>query len=68
MGIDLNSADTMSDLSKPAHTILCEEKIPIYENLVSLDNIGATSFEFFGQPINMKGATGSPVRAVARVP
>lgn len=67
VGIDLNSADTMSDLSKPAHTILCEEKIPIYENLVSLDKIGVTSFEFFGQPINMKGATGSPVRAIARI-
>jgi arylformamidase len=67
VGIDLNSADTMSDLSKPAHTILCQEKIPIYENLVGLEKIGAESFEFFGLPVNMKGATGSPVRAVARV-
>lgn len=67
VGIDLNSADTMSDLSKPAHTILCEERIPIFENLVRLEEIGADSFEFYGLPINMKGATGSPVRAVVRV-
>lgn len=67
VGIDLNSADTMSDLSKPAHTILCEERIPIFENLVGLETIGQKSFEFFGQPINMKGATGSPVRALARL-
>jgi len=67
VGIDLNSADTMSDLSKPAHTILCQERIPIFENLVNLDKIGATTFDFLGQPINMKGATGSPVRALARL-
>jgi len=66
VGIDLNSADTMSDLSKPAHTILCEERIPIFENLINLDKVSATSFDFLGQPINMKGATGSPVRALAR--
>jgi len=67
VGIDLNSADTMSDLSKPAHTILCQERIPIFENLVNLEKIGATSFEFFGLPVNMKGATDSPVRAVVRL-
>ena len=66
VGIDLNSADTMSDLSKPAHTILCQEGIPIYENLVQLGKIGKVSFEFIGLPINMEGATGSPVRAIAR--
>ncbi|MDA4113814.1 MAG: cyclase family protein [Thaumarchaeota archaeon] len=67
VGIDLNSADTMSDLSKPAHTILCQERVPIYENLVQLGQIRRASFEFIGLPINMKGATGSPVRAVARI-
>src|SRR5271165_4891512 len=67
VGIDLNSADTMSDLSKPAHTILCQERIPIFENLVGLENIMAESFEFFGLPVNMKGATGAPVRAVVRI-
>jgi arylformamidase len=67
VGIDLNSADTMSDLSKPAHTILCQERIPIFENLVGLGGIRSKNFEFFGLPLNMKGATGSPVRAVARV-
>ena len=67
VGIDMNSADTMSDLSKPAHTILCQERIPIFENLVGLERIRAQSFEFFGLPLNMKGGTASPVRAVVRV-
>lgn len=67
VGIDMNSADTLSDLSKPAHTILCQGRIPIFENLIELEKIKAESFEFFGLPMNMKGATGSPVRAVARV-
>jgi arylformamidase len=67
VGMDMHSADTMSDLSKPVHTILCQEKIPIFENLVGLEKLHAKSFEFFGLPLNMEGATGSPVRAVARV-
>jgi arylformamidase len=67
VGIDMNSADSMSDLSKPVHTVLCQERIPIFENLVGLEKIKSKSFEFFGLPLSMKGATGSPVRAVARL-
>jgi len=67
VGIDLNSADTIDDLSKPSHMILCQERIPIFENLVGLERIRAKDFEFFGLPINMKGATGAPVRAVVRM-
>jgi arylformamidase len=67
VGLDLWSADTASDLSKPAHTILCQERIPIFESLVGLDRIPQSTFEFIGLPLNMKGATGSPVRAVAKV-
>src|SRR5271155_1562212 len=43
VGIDMNSADTMSDLSKPAHTILCQERVPIFENLVGLGGIKSRS-------------------------
>ena len=67
VGIDMHSADTMWDLSKPAHTILCKARIPIFENLVRLETIRAKSFDFVGLPLKMKGATGSPVRAAARV-
>jgi arylformamidase len=67
VGMDMNSADTMEDLSKPVHTILCQERIPIFENLVGLELIHAKNFEFFGLPLNMEGATGCPVRALARV-
>lgn len=67
VGLDLWSADTVSDLSKPAHTILCEERIPIFESLVGLERIPQKAFEFFGFPLKMKGATGSPVRAVAKL-
>jgi arylformamidase len=66
VGLDLWTADTISDLSKPAHTILCEEQIPIFECLVGLEKLRPGPLEFFGFPLNMKGATGSPVRAVAR--
>ena len=67
LGLDLWTADTISDRSKPAHTILCQERIPIFESLVGLERIPRKAFEFFGFPLNMKGATGSPVRAVAKV-
>lgn len=67
VGLDLWTADTISDLSKPAHTILCQERIPIFECLLGLERVPMKSFEFFGFPLNMKGATGSPVRAVAKL-
>jgi kynurenine formamidase len=67
VGMDMHSADTMWDLSKPAHTMLCKARIPIFENLVNLESIRAKSFDFVGLPLKMKGATGSPVRAIARV-
>jgi len=67
VGLDMHSADTMWDLSKPAHTILCGARVPIYESLVGLERIRSKEFEFYGLPLKMKGATGSPVRAVARV-
>jgi kynurenine formamidase len=66
VGADLWTADTISDLSKPAHTILCQERIPIFECVVGLNRIPKRPFEFVGLPLNMKGATGSPIRAVAK--
>jgi kynurenine formamidase len=67
VGLDVWSADTISDMSKPAHTILCQERIPIFECLVGLERIPSNAFEFIGLPLNMKGATGSPVRAAAKI-
>jgi len=33
--------------------------------LVNLDQIGRPRFTFIGLPLRIKGATGSPIRAVA---
>jgi hypothetical protein len=39
--------------------------VPIIENLVNLDQIGQPRSTFFGLPLRIKVATGSPIRAVA---
>ena len=39
--------------------------VPIIENLVNLDQVGQPRFTFIGLPLRIKGATGSPIRAVA---
>ncbi len=67
VGIDLNSIDDMSDWARSAHMKLLEEGIPIIENLVNLDRIQKPRFDFIGLPLKVRGATGSPVRAVALV-
>ncbi len=42
-----------------------QEYILIYENLVNIQQIPDRRFTFAGLPIPFRGASGSPVRAVA---
>lgn len=65
VGIDLSSIDSKEDMAKPVHTLFCSSGVLIFENLIRLDKIRQNSFEFIALPIKLRGATGSPVRAVA---
>lgn len=53
------------DMGRPVHLFVLGRRIPIIENLVNLDRIGAHRFFFVGLPLKIRGATGSPIRAVA---
>lgn len=48
----------------PAHEALLSEGLPIVENLTNLDGLPET-FTLYAFPLRLRGADGSPVRAVA---
>jgi arylformamidase len=65
IGTDLGILDERTNMARPVHMELLGRGIPIFENLVQLDQVGHAPFLFIGMPLKIKGATGSPVRAVA---
>ena len=65
VGIDSPSIDLGKDESFTAHKILSKNNILIVENLANMNKIQSNEFHFTILPLNLKGATGSPVRAVA---
>ena len=65
VGTDSPSIDLGRDESFGTHRILSSENILIVENLANLDRVSSREFDFVILPLNLKGATGSPVRAVA---
>ncbi len=65
IGIDSPSIDLGKDPKFSAHHVLLKSGILILENLCNLDKIQRTSFMLIVLPLKLKGATGSPVRAVA---
>jgi kynurenine formamidase len=65
VGIDSPSIDIGIDKSFTAHKILAKNNILIVENLSNLEKIPTLEFNFIILPLKLKGATGSPVRAIA---
>ena len=65
VGIDSPSIDLGKDQSFKAHHILSKNNILIVENLANLNKIKSKEFNFTILPLKLKGATGSPVRAIA---
>ena len=63
VGEDLGNTDC------PGHVLFLhpDREVPIIENLVGLKTLRGRRFRFFGLPLKMDGATGSPIRAVALV-
>lgn len=65
VGIDSPSIDLGKNSSFPAHHTLLKKDILILENLCNLEKISKTHFKLVVLPLKLKGATGSPVRAIA---
>lgn len=51
----------------PVHSLMKKYEFFIIENLANLDKIPKPKFKFIGFPLGIKGASGSPIRAVALI-
>ncbi len=65
VGIDAISIDRLDSESLPIHHILLGSGMIIVENLTNLEAVVGKKFDFYALPLKIKGADGSPVRAVA---
>jgi arylformamidase len=67
VGIDSLNIDDTADGSRPAHSILLGNEIPVVEHLCNLQQLPDSGFRFFAVPVKVKGMGSFPVRAFAIV-
>ena len=65
VGIDTYNIDDTTDGTRPAHTILLGNRIPICEHMCGLDLLPDTGFRFHAAPVKVKAFGTFPVRAYA---
>src|ERR1041385_2175005 len=65
VGIDTYNIDDTADGSRPAHTILLGNNIPICEHMCALENLPDSGFRFHAAPVKVKAFGTFPVRAYA---
>jgi arylformamidase len=63
VGIDSFNIDDTEDGSRPVHSILLREAIPIVEHLTNLANVPESDVRFFAPPIKVRSCGTFPVRA-----
>jgi kynurenine formamidase len=64
-GIDSYNIDDTADGTRPAHTILLGNRIPICEHMCGLGNLPDRGFRFHAAPVKVKAFGTFPVRAYA---
>lgn len=65
VGIDTYNIDDTTDGTRPAHTILLGNRIPICEHMCRLENLPDAGFRFHAAPVKVKAFGTFPVRAYA---
>ena len=65
VGIDTYNIDDTNDGTRPAHTILLGNRIPICEHMCGLENLPDRGFRFHAAPVKVKAFGTFPVRAYA---
>jgi kynurenine formamidase len=65
VGIDSYNIDDTADGTRPAHTILLGNRIPICEHMCGLENLPDTGFRFHAAPVKVRAFGTFPVRAYA---
>jgi arylformamidase len=65
VGIDTYNIDDITDGTRPVHTILLGNRIPICEHMRGLENLPDNGFRFHAAPVKVKAFGTFPVRAYA---
>ncbi|MFZ5855985.1 MAG: cyclase family protein [Chloroflexota bacterium] len=65
VGIDTYNIDDTNDGTRPAHTTLLGNNIPICEHMCGLENLPDRGFRFHAVPVKVKAFGTFPVRAYA---
>jgi len=65
VGIDTYNIDDTTDGSRPAHSILLGNQIPICEHMCGLEQLPPNGFRFHAAPVKVKAFGTFPVRAYA---
>ena len=65
VGIDTYNIDDTTDGTRPAHTILLGNRIPICEHMCGLENLPDEGFRFHAVPVKVRAFGTFPVRAYA---
>jgi arylformamidase len=65
VGIDTYNIDDTTDGTRPAHTILLGNRIPICEHMCALEQLPDRGFRFHAAPVKVKAFGTFPVRAYA---
>jgi arylformamidase len=68
VGIDSYNIDDTDDLTRPAHSVLLAQGIPIVEHLCGLADLPESGFKFFAVPVKVRRFGTFPVRAFGLVP
>jgi arylformamidase len=63
VGIDTYNIDDTTGKSRPCHSILLHNEIPICEHMTGLSDLPNDNFKFFSVPVKIKGMGTFPVRA-----
>jgi kynurenine formamidase len=64
LGCDLATPEDPKDLTRPVHVVLLAKGILILEHIANLETLPSPRFQFIGLPLRVRGASGSPIRAV----
>lgn len=65
VGIDTYNIDDITDGTRPVHTTLLGNRIPICEHMRGLESLPDRSFRFHAAPVKVKALGTFPVRAYA---
>ncbi len=65
VGIDTFNIDDTRDGTRPAHTVLLGNRIPICEHMTGLEQLPEKGFRFHAAPVKVKAFGTFPVRAYA---